>query len=160
MNKRLGPKHFVTLDASGLEAWLFLARSRTSQAADGVRRTLREMIQRLGESHPSTLQTLETLVLVYKSEGRYSDAEETATYLLHQNVEKLGENHPQTLRSKTVLAEILLACGKGADAERTQREVIEFQERLDVEIDYPGLFYYKTTLANILRENGKWNDES
>jgi tetratricopeptide (TPR) repeat protein len=157
LNKRLGPKHFITLDASGLEAWLCLARSWTSQAAEGVHRTLREMIHRLGESHPSTLQTLETLVLVYKSEGRYSDAEETATYLLRQNVHKLGESHPQTLKSKTIFAEILLACGKGLDAERTQKEVIAIQERPNAEIDYPGLFFYKTTLANILRENGKWD---
>jgi tetratricopeptide (TPR) repeat protein len=158
LNKRLGPKHFVTLDASSFEAWLFLASSQTSQATEGVHRTLREMIQRLGGSHPSTLRTLETLVLVYKSEGRYSDAEETAKYLLRQNIARLGESHPQTLKSKTIFAEILLACGKGADAERTQKEVIDTQERPDVENDYPGLFLYKTTLANILRDNGKWDD--
>lgn len=157
-NKRLGSKHFVTLDASSLEAWLFLARSRISQAAEGARRTLREMIQRLGAAHPSTLRTLETLVLVYRSEGRYSDAEETATYLLRRNVDTLGESHPQTLKSKTILAEILLACGKGADAERIQKEVVDIQERSDVEKDYPGLFFYKTTLANILLHNGKWDD--
>ncbi|KAH6091082.1 hypothetical protein HBI40_166770 [Parastagonospora nodorum] len=157
LNKRLGPKHFITLDASGLEAWLCLARSRIPQAAEGVHRTLRGMIHRLGESHPSTLQTLETLVLVYKSEGRYSDAKETATYLLRQNIHELGESHPQTLKSKTIFAEILLACGKGSDAERTQKEVIAIQERPNAEIDYPGLFFYKTTLANILRENGKWD---
>lgn len=159
MKRRYGPQHFVTLDASSFQAWLLVARSKTSQATEAVHRTLREMMLRLGESHPSTLQTLETLVLVYKSEGRYSDAEETATYLLRKNKEVLGHSHPQTLKCMTILAEVFLACGKSTEAERIQREVVELEEvKPKAEINYPGLFTYKTTLANILREIGEWDE--
>lgn len=158
MKRRLGPNHFITLDASSFQAWLLVARNKTSQAAETAHRTLREMMERLGESHPSTLQTLETLVLVYRSEGRYSDAEETATYLLRKNEGVLGNRHPQTLKSKTILAEILLACGKWKEAEEKQTEVVKLEQaRPTTDIDYIGLFSYKTTLANILRESGKWD---
>lgn len=159
MNSRLGPKHFATLDASCFQAGLLVARSKTSQAADAVHRTLRKMIERLGESHPSTLQSLETLVIVYKSEGRYSDAEETVTYLIRQNERVLGPSHPQTLRSKTLFAEILLACGKWKEAEDMQKGVVSMEEaRRTSDIDYPGLFFYKMTLASILRDTGQWNE--
>ncbi|USP81483.1 TPR-like protein [Curvularia clavata] len=159
MEKHLGPKHFVTLDASSLQAWLLVARSKTSQAAEAVHRTLHEMRERFEEDHPSILQTLETLVLVYKSEGRYSDAEETATYLFRKNKQKLGDNHPQTLKSQSILAEIELSCGKWEVAEEMQRKAIELEEkRANDDIDYLGLYSYKTTLAGILRESGKWDE--
>ncbi|KAF2793872.1 TPR-like protein [Melanomma pulvis-pyrius CBS 109.77] len=159
MRTRLGPKHFVTLDAASLRAELLVANSESDQVGEEIRRTLRDVRDRLGEHHPSTLQAVETLVLFYRGEGRYSDAEETARYLVRrcEGNEDIGMSHPQTLRAKTILAEIFLASGKWEDAERYQREVVEIhpQEYLG---DYPGTFFHRIALANILRERGKWDE--
>lgn len=151
LQKRWGPKHFITLDAASLRAWLSVVMSNTSGAGEEVQQTLRQMRERLGEDHPSTLQTVQTLVLAYKNDGRYSDAETTARYLLAkcEANKELGHAHPQTLKSKTILAEVLLAVGAWREAEEYQREVVK---------DEKATYLQRLTLANILREVGKWDE--
>lgn len=151
VQKRLGPKHFVTLDAASLRVWLLVLNNNTTKAGEEVQRTLRQIRERLGEEHPSTLQTVQTLVVAYKNDGRYSDAEATARYLLRkcENSRELGYAHPQTLKSKTTLAEVLLALGDWEDAERYQREVVK-QEKVT--------YFHRLALATILRERGKWEE--
>jgi tetratricopeptide (TPR) repeat protein len=151
VQKRLGPKHFVTLDAASLRVWLLVLNNNTSKAGEEVQRTLRQMRERLGEDHPTTLQTVQTLVVVYKNDGRYSDAEATARYLLRkcESSRELGRAHPQTLKSKTTLAEVMLALGDWEDAELYQREVVKEEK---------ATYFHRLALANILRERGKWDE--
>ncbi|KAJ4372384.1 hypothetical protein N0V83_004158 [Neocucurbitaria cava] len=151
MQKLWGPRHFATLDAASLRVWLLVVNNKTVRPSEEVQQTLRQLRERLGEEHPSTLQTVQTLVLAYKNDGRYSDAEETARYLLRKCDEnrELGPGHPQTLRSKTMLAEVLLALGKWKEAELCQREVVA---------EKGVTYFHRITLANILREQGKWDE--
>jgi tetratricopeptide (TPR) repeat protein len=151
LQKSLGPKHLVTLDAASLRAWLLVVNTNTSETGEEVQRTLRQMRERLGENHPSTLQTVQTLVLAYKNDGRYSDAEATARYLVRkcEDSRELGRAHPQTLKSKTILAQVLLAVGTLKEAEECQREVVK---------DEKTTYFQQVTLANILRESGKWDE--
>lgn len=150
IKKWLGPRHFFTLDAASLRAWLLVVDNDTMQVEEEIQRTLRQMRERLGENHPSTLQAVQTLVLMYKGDGRYTDAEATARYLV-QRCEKhpeLKSNHPQTLKSKAILAEVLLAMGNWTRAEDIQSEVVHIEK---------DNFLFQTMLADILRVRGDWN---
>ncbi|KAF2996248.1 hypothetical protein E8E13_003831 [Curvularia kusanoi] len=146
----LGPKHFVTLDAASLRAWLMVLRNNPTQVEEEIQRTLRQTRELLGEDHPTTLQVVQTLILLYKGDGRYVDAEVTARYLVEKcemNPE-LKSDHPQTLKSKSILAEVLLATGKWSEAELIQREVLS-QEKDN--------FLFRTSLADIFRVKGDWD---
>ena len=69
MKEHLGPKHFITMDASSLQIWLMVARSKTSKTTEIVYEVLEEMTEQLGATHPSTLQLLGSLLSLYASQG-------------------------------------------------------------------------------------------
>lgn len=141
---------------NGIAAHL-LAKGRTREAEDNMKRVLAMRQKLLGEQHADVASSMVALASVYYRQQRYGEAEGLYRSALAIQKIALGEAHKDTGQTLNNLASALNEQGKYRDAEELYRSALNSQRRAHGD-QHPDTASVLQNLASVLTKQRKLDE--